>query len=282
MADTATADRIEIPPVPLTLEGFSVLHQMFRIRWARWRQLSPDARAEAAAEAAEALEAMERNPDGQSAVFSLIGHKGDLMLIHLRRSVEELKRAELALQQLRLGDYLEPSGSFLSMIELGLYESSVKLFRDLAGRGVEPHSEEWNRETEALAARQRQAMHPRLYPAMPPERHVCFYPMNRRRGEDRNFYTAPIADRGRMMREHGITGRRFADEVRQIITGSMGLDDWEWGVTLWSANPLWFKKLIYEMRFDEASAVYADFGPFYVGVRCPAAAVGMLLDGRLP
>ncbi len=274
--------RVEIPPAPLTLEGFSVLHQIFRIDWAAWRELDLRERAEAADEASRALHAMESNGEGQSALFSLLGHKGDLLLIHLRKSFDELKRAELALQQLRLGEYLEPADSFLSMIELGLYESSVKLYRELALRGVEPYSAEWKREAESLAARQRQAMHPRLYPDMPSQRYVCFYPMDRRRGEQKNFYTEPIAHRGRMMREHGITGRRFADEVQQIITGAMGFDDWEWGVTLWSEDPLSFKKLIYEMRFDEASAIYAEFGPFYVGVRCPAASLGELLSGRLP
>jgi chlorite dismutase len=273
---------VEVPPAPLTLEGYSVLHQMFRMRWADWNELPDSERDEIVHEAALALETMEKGETGQSAVFSLIGHKGDLMFIHFRDSFADLKQAELSVQKLRLGEFLEPTTSFLSMVELGLYESSVKLFRELAGRGVAPHSEEWNRETAALAARQKQAMHPRLYPKMPAQRYVCFYPMDRRRGEQQNFYTVPIEYRGRMMREHGETGRRFADDVRQIISGSMGFDDFEWGVTLWSETPLAFKKLIYEMRFDEASAKYAEFGPFYIGVRCPAASIGELLAGRLP
>jgi chlorite dismutase len=133
-----------------------------------------------------------------------------------------------------------------------------------------------------MLARQREAMSTRLFPPIPPHRFICFYPMDRRRGEQKNFYTAAIGERGRMMREHGETGRRFAGEVKQIITGSTGLDDWEWGVTLWSDDPLAFKKLVYEMRFDEASAIYAEFGPFYLGIRCPAASLGELLAGRLP
>ncbi|HWR52441.1 MAG TPA: hydrogen peroxide-dependent heme synthase [Bryobacteraceae bacterium] len=280
--ETLNRTNVEVPPAPLTLEGYSVLHQMYRVRWDAWKALPADARLVVAAEAAPALEALENGAAGQSALFSLIGHKGDLMLIHFRDSFAELKQAELSVQQLRLGQFLEPASSFLSMVELGLYDSSVKLFRELAGRGVEPHSEEWNRETAAVVERQKQAMHPRLYPKMPGHRYVCFYPMDRRRGEQQNFYTVPIETRGRMMREHGETGRRFADDVRQIITGSMGFDDFEWGVTLWSETPLAFKKLIYEMRFDEASAKYAEFGPFYIGVRCPAAAIGDLLAGRLP
>ncbi len=271
-----------MPSAPLTLEGYCVLHQMFRVRWRDWKQLPARERADTAAEAARVLQAMEAANDGASAVFALVGSKGDLMLVHFRRSVEELKRAELALQQLRLADYLRATASFLSMIELGLYESSVKLFGELARRGVEQYSPEWNAEASELLERQRAAMAPRLYPEMPADRYVCFYPMSRRRGEQQNFYTAAIADRSRMMREHGMTGRRHAADVRQIITGAMGLDNWEWGVTLWSNDALAFKKLVYEMRFDEASAIYAEFGPFYVGVRAAAASLPDLLDGRLP
>ncbi|HEY7618036.1 MAG TPA: hydrogen peroxide-dependent heme synthase, partial [Terriglobales bacterium] len=216
------------------------------------------------------------------AIFSLLGHKGDLMLVHFRESFEELNRAELNLARLRLSDYLEPTSSYLSVIELGLYESTIKAYRALADRGVEAHSDEWNREIRETAARQKEAMRPRLYPDMPKHRYICFYPMDRRRGEDKNWYTLPIEERARQMNEHGLVGRRYAGEVKQIITGSIGFDDWEWGVDLFADDPLVFKKLIYEMRFDEVSAVFALFGHFYVGVRCPAGDLGKLLSGELP
>jgi chlorite dismutase len=106
--------------------------------------------------------------------------------------------------------------------------------------------------------------------------------MDRRRGEEKNWYTLPIEERARQMGEHGLVGRRYAGEVRQIITGSIGFDDWEWGVDLFADDPLVFKKLIYEMRFDYVSAVYALFGQFYVGLRCPAEQIGTLLEGELP
>ena len=106
--------------------------------------------------------------------------------------------------------------------------------------------------------------------------------MDRRRGEDKNWYTLPIEERARQMGEHGMVGRRYAGEVKQIITGSIGFDDWEWGVDLFADEPLVFKKLIYEMRFDQVSAVYALFGHFYVGVRVPAAKLENLLSGELP
>jgi peroxiredoxin len=272
----------EVPPVPLTIEGYSVLHQMMRFRWAAWRPLPLEQRKEIVGEASGLLAQMEQNSAGQSGLFSLLGHKGDLMLVHFRESFDELKQTELQLAQLQLSDYLEPTTSYLSVIELGLYESTLKIYKELADRGIEAHSEEWNREIKETLARQKEAMRPRLFPELPKHRYISFYPMDRRRGEDKNWYMVPIEERARQMNEHGLVGRRYAGEVKQIITGSIGFDDWEWGVDLFAADPLVFKKLIYEMRFDEVSAVFALFGHFYVGVRCPAADLGKLLSGELP
>jgi hydrogen peroxide-dependent heme synthase len=277
--ETASA---ELPAVPLTIEGYSTLHQMMRFRWSAWRALPEAERREIAASAAAVLGKMEQAANGQSALFSLIGHKGDLMFIHFRESFEELNRAELHIAQLRLSDYLEPTTSYLSIIELGLYESTQKTYKGLAERGIEPHSDEWNREIKEVLERQKEAMRPRLFPTMPPQRYICFYPMDRRRGEQKNWYTLPMEERQRQMSEHGLVGRRYGGTVKQIITGSIGFDDWEWGVDLFADEPLVFKKLIYEMRFDEVSAVYALFGHFYIGVRCPAAGLEKLLAGELP
>ena len=254
-----------LPAVPLTVEGASVLHQMMRFRRSAWRALPAEARAEIGGEAARALGEMPG-----TAVYSLLGHKGDLLFLHFRKDFAELNQAELALARLGLADYLEPTASYLSVIELGLYESTSKVYAGLAARGVEPHSEEWNRAIAETLERQRQAMTPRLWPDIPAARYLCFYPMDRRRGETANWYTEPMAERQRMMHEHGMVGRRYAGEVRQIISGSIGFDDWEWGVDLFADDPLVFKKLIYEMRFDQVSAVYALFGTFYVGLRVEA------------
>jgi hydrogen peroxide-dependent heme synthase len=265
---TATA----LPAVPLTIEGASVLHQMMRLRWPAWRALTSDGRAEILREAEGVLGAMPK-----SAVYSLLGHKGDLMLIHLRNDFAELNQAELNIARLRLSDYLEPTSSYLSMIELGLYDSTSKVYGDLAARGVEPHSDEWKREIESVLERQRQAMAPRLWPEIPPAKYLCFYPMDRRRGESVNWYRETMEERKRMMHEHGMIGRRYAGDVRQIITGSIGFDDWEWGVDLFAEDPLVFKKLIYEMRFDQVSALYAMFGTFFVGLRVQPADFAALL-----
>ena len=276
------ASSTETPAVPLTTEGYSVLHQMMRFRRAAWRALPESEKSAIAAEAASALATMEQNSAGQSALYSLLGHKGDVMMVHFRESFVDLNRAELQLANLRLSDYLEQTTSYLSIIELGLYDSTLKIYKELADQGIEPHSDQWKAEIECKLDRHREAMRPRLFPEIPPHRYICFYPMDRRRGEDKNWYTLPIEERARQMSEHGLVGRRYAGEVKQIITGSIGFDDWEWGVDLFADDPLVFKKLIYEMRFDHVSAVYALFGQFYVGVRVPAADLGKLLGGELP
>ena len=328
---------VEIPAMPLTVEGYSVLHQMMRFRWTAWRMLRAGLRREIVDEAAELLNKMEQGgaspssssassssstvsssaassssgadsseasspsssgassgassqgashapgaggSGGQSALYSVLGHKGDLMFVHFRSSFEELNQAEMQISQLRLNDYLEPAASYLSVIELGLYESSVKTYRELAERGLEAHSDEWKQAIGEVLERQKEAMRPRLFPEIPAAKYICFYPMDRRRGEDKNWYTLPIEERARQMHEHGLVGRRYAGEVRQIISGSIGFDDWEWGVDLFADDPLVFKKLIYEMRFDEVSAVYAQFGTFYVGLRCSWGNLGKLLNGE--
>ena len=270
----------ELPAMPLTLEGYSVLHQMFRFRWTEWRKLDEARRSEIAREVAAAFSASEEA--GQFAAYSMLGHKGDLMLVHFRDSFDDLNQAELLLSRTGLQEFLEPKHSYLSVIELGLYDSSVKLFRQLTERGLVPLTEEWNKEIEETIERQKQAMKPRLFPKIPASRYLCFYPMDRRRGEDKNWYMLPIEERGRQMEEHGMVGRRYAGKVQQIITGSIGFDDWEWGVDLFAPDPLVFKKLIYEMRFDQVSAVYAAFGQFFVGLRVPLAKLGEWASGELP
>jgi chlorite dismutase len=246
---------------------------MMRVRWPSWRQLSKPERDAIARDATGVFESMK-----SSALFSLIGHKGDLMIVHFRDSFGELNEIEGRLRKLALFDYLEPATSYLSVVELGLYESTQKAYAELAEKGIQPHSPEWNKEIEQVLDRQREAMRVRLYPEIPESQYLCFYPMDRKRGEDKNWYQVPMAERARMMHEHGMIGRRYAGTVRQIITGSIGFDDWEWGVDLFADDPLVFKRLIYEMRFDEVSAVYALFGTFYVGKRLQAPDLGAWLS----
>jgi hydrogen peroxide-dependent heme synthase len=271
-----------IPAVPLTLEGWSILHQMFRVRWSAWKAFSPSARKEVISEAGTVLTELERGEAGQSGVFSLLGHKGDLLILHFRRTLDELNAAELGLANLKVAEFLEATTSYLSVVELGLYEASVRLYAGLREKGLQPNTPEWDQAVEAELTRLRQVMAARLWPEIPLRRYLCFYPMDKKRGELKNWYQVPITDRQKMMSEHGLIGRRYAGQVTQIISGSVGFDDWEWGVDLFADDPLVFKKLVYEMRFDEASAVYGLFGTFYVGLRFPAAGLGTLFEGRTP
>jgi chlorite dismutase len=279
----------DFPPVPLTLEGSSLLHQFFRFDWKAWRATHSFDRDRIAAQAVESLKALEHGNAGvdsdarvQTALFSQLGHKGDLILIHFRDSLEALNQVELSLAQTELFDYLSPTHSYVSVVELGLYESSRKTYEAASGKGLEAHSTEWNAEISSTLARQSAAMAPRLFPTVPESRYMCFYPMDRKRGEQVNWYTVPFAERQRMMHLHGMIGRRYADQVKQIISASIGMDDWEWGVDLFAEDPVVFKKLIYEMRFDEVSAVYALFGQFYIGVRLPIVGLHDWLGGKLP
>ena len=274
----------DFPPVPLTLEGSTLLHQFFRFDWKAWRATPSADRDHIAAQAVEALKGLERaNPDApiRSALFSQLGHKGDLILIHFRDSFEALNQIELDLAQTGLYDYLTPTHSYVSVVELGLYESSRKTYEAASTKGLETYSPEWQAEIAASLQRSAAAMAPRIFPAVPEAKYLCFYPMDRKRGEQVNWYTVPFAERQRMMHEHGMIGRRYGDRVKQIISGSIGMDDWEWGVDLFAEDPVVFKKLIYEMRFDEVSAVYALFGQFYIGVRLPIEKLGGWLGGKL-
>ena len=160
-----------------------------------------------------------------------------------------------------------PSYSYLAVVELGTYELTAHATAMLARRGATPESPGFD---EALREEMTKIARPRLFPAVPDRRYLCFYPMSKRRGEQVNWYDLPGPERGAFMKGHGEIGRKYAGQVQQLIQGSVGLDDWEWGVTLFARDPLDFKKLVTEMRFDEVSAKYAEFGDFYVGrVRAP-------------
>jgi chlorite dismutase len=270
------------PSVPETLEGWSVLHQMFRVNWAGIRQMTNASRRELTASCGTALRGPEDAGAGATVLVHLLGHKGDLMLIHFRRSFDDLAAAELALAQTPLFDVLEPSTSYVSIVELGMYDMTAKVHEQLQAKGLKQESDEYDAAFDAEMDAQRARVSGRLFPEVPKRRHVCFYPMNKRRGEQRNWYTESFEDRAAMMREHGMIGRHYSGKVVQIISGSMGFDDWEWGVDLFADDPLVFKKLIHEMRFDKASAEFAEFGPFYVGLQFSAQELPKFLSGEAP
>ena len=264
----------ELPAAPLTLEGSGLLHQFFRLRRAEWNRLENKQRATIAEEASSYFAA---DHDGHTAIFSELGHKGDLIMVHFRPTFDQLDAAQIEVAHLDLSEFLEPSYSYVSVVEIGLYEASVRLYQRLIDRGLKPHSPEWKTAVETKLNDERVKLGARLTPSIPDRRYICFYPMNKRRSGDDNWYMQSIADRQRMMHEHGMIGRRYAGQVTQVISGSIGFDDWEWGVDLFADDPIVFKRLVYEMRFDESSARFAEFGPFYFGIRLSPAELSRIL-----
>jgi len=267
---------------PETLEGWYVQHDVYTVHWPQWRAVAPSQRA-AIIEASTAWCTAQAAPEqGSSAFFSVVGQKGDLLVVHFRPNLEALNGIELSLRQTELFAYLQPVYSYLSVIELGLYEVIGAVQRQLASTGLEAGSAAYEAAYQQELAHQKAAMQARLYPVMPAGQYLCFYPMNKKRGDTHNWYALSMDERRQLMRGHGMIGRKYAGKVTQIISGSVGLDDWEWGVSLFANDPLVFKKLIYEMRFDPASALYALFGAFYVGIRLQPSDLGAWLSGTLP
>jgi chlorite dismutase len=254
---------------------------MFRFDRRRFDALPPQRRAETADETVAALTPLHESSETDCSLTQVLGHKADLMVTHYSRTFEELGAAETAFDKLALAEYVEPRSSYVSVLELGLYEATAKIHAELRDRGLKPHSQDWNDAFDALLSEQ--AIAPRnadrLWAKVPSRRYTCFYPMDKRRGETVNWYTLPYAERARLMVEHGKIGRSFHGLVTQVISGSIGFDDWEWGVDLYTDDPIVLKKLIYEMRFDEASAKYAAFGPFYTGMQFSIEELPRFLEG---
>jgi peroxiredoxin len=260
---------------PITLEGWYALHAFYAVDWPRWNALGAAERDTVADEAAALLEGQTRPAEGHSAACTVLTQKADLGFLHWRPDLEGLRRAEADFDRTRLRAYVTPTYSYLSVIELGTYELAGHATALLERRGTPPGSPGFE---QALRAEMEKLARPRLFPDVPARRYLSFYPMSKRRGEQVNWFDLPAADRAALMRGHGEIGRRYAGQVVQVISGSVGLDDWEWGVTLFADDPLVFKKLVYEMRFDPASSRYALFGPFYVGIRFAPSALGDVLQ----
>jgi chlorite dismutase len=242
-----------MPEVPQTLEGWYTLHDFRTVDWPRWKALPAAEREAALSEAVEFLTQSEAHadaPEGSSALYRIVGHKADFMFLHLRPTPDDLSNLETAFARTRLADFLTRPYSYVSVTELGLYEAQAR-------GGLESQDP---MEVPFIRAR--------LKFRIPEDKpYMTFYPMNKRRGEHVNWYMLSMDERRAMMRSHGTIGHKYFNIVQQMITGSVGFDDWEWGVTLFAQDPLQFKKLVYEMRFDEVSAVYAEFGEFLLGMR---------------
>jgi hydrogen peroxide-dependent heme synthase len=258
-----------------TVEGWYALHQMFSVDRPALRAIgSGQVEIDAHAAAATLESLAEPEGGGWSAVVPLVGSHADVMLIHLRPTLDDLARVQVLLGCLRLFDVLKPVYSFLSITEVGMYHVAARAARDARERGGAVGDDAFRDQLATRIEKERSADHVqrRLFPNPPDEMpYVSFYPMSKRRAVGQNWYTQAVEERSRMMVAHGTTGRRYAGRVMQIVTGAIGLDAWEWGVTLFARDPLDFKKIVTEMRFDEASANYAEFGEFYVGKRATPA-----------
>lgn len=240
-----------------TLDGWYVLHDFRTIDWTAWNAASSEEREQARSALfgmVSEWEAVEERKEGSLALYAIVGQKADLVFMHLQETLQELNAVENAFNRSAFARFTKPAHSYVSVVELSNY---------MGQPGVDPM------QVPEIVAR--------LKPILPKTEHICFYPMNKRRLLGDNWYMLPMEDRKAMMRSHGMIGRSYAGKVKQIISGSVGFDDWEWGVTLFSDDSLQFKKLVYEMRFDEVSARYGEFGAFYVGNRLTRDSLGELL-----
>jgi chlorite dismutase len=270
------------PNVPESLDGWAILHRMFRFDRRGWDALDGQRRAAVEREAVDLFASLVVDADADLGLAQLLGHKGDLMLTHYARSFDALGEVQARVDKLALRDFLEPHESYVSILELGLYEHTAKIHAELGASGLKPHSEAWNAAFESMLrdAREEPRNAGRLWARIPRRRYACFYPMNKKREGGDNWYATPYAERAKMMLEHGKIGRSYHGHVTQVISGSIGFDDWEWGVDLYADDPLVFKKLVYAMRFDAASARFGEFGRFWTGMQFSVAQLGVFLAGE--
>lgn len=267
---------------PLALHGWYMLTQFIRMPPVPDGGAT-DARAARLDDLARTLAEWEdMGDDGWSRLYRIVGGGSDYMLLHFRPTLDMLGEAERTLRLHDASRDLDITGDYVSVVELGLYGHTLGLAKRAEREGIELGSEEWDAMAASLIEEQMEkdyTLH-RLYPRQPDEMpYVCFYPMNKRRNVGQNWYTQSLAERARLMQEHGKTGRGYAGKVSQIISGSVGLDDWEWAVTLFSHDPIQFKELVTEMRYDEVTSVYGEFGKFWVGHRIAVADVARELRG---
>ncbi|GGK08424.1 putative heme-dependent peroxidase YwfI [Lentibacillus kapialis] len=233
-----------------THEGWYVLHDFRTIDWEKWENASGDIKEKTLKQFQELLGSWQETTDanyGDYAMFSIIGQKADILFMFMRPTMKELNQEERAFSRSLLGQFTKPAYSFVSIVE----KSSYTVDYD------NPYDDP--------------EMRKKLFPLIPKDAYICFYPMSKLRGEIYNWFQMPREDRKRLMYEHIETAKPYTETVRRIITGATGLDDYEWGVSLFCDDPLQFKKLIYGTRFDEVSARYGVFGSFLVGYRLEPA-----------
>jgi chlorite dismutase len=269
------------PDVPESIEGWWILHRMFAFDRRAWDARSEKKREKISDHARDLFVHLSTSTDGDLGLTQLVGHKGDLMLTHYAKTYEGLAYAQALVDKLELSDYVAPLASYVSVLEIGMYDATGKIHAALDEQGLKRFSAEWIAAFDAAVKKAGESPYvaPRVFAKIPSRRYVSFYPMNKHRGESVNWYTLPYDERTKLMAEHGKIGRSYHGHVTQVISGSIGFDDYEWGVDLYADDPLVFKKLVYEMRFDEASSKYGEFGQFWSGVQFSPKYLRAFLDG---
>jgi chlorite dismutase len=263
-----------LAPASLVPEsGWHVLHLFYRIDRVQLARFDENARVDGRNQLRAILEAARPGAIEQRQCFVVPGHKADFGLVLAGPDIEAIRGVQTAIAASALGPALEAVDSFYSITEVSEYVPDAEEYgRILRERErMDPQSAAYQARVTQYASRLEGMNRQRMYPEFPDWPCLCFYPMNKWRLPDANWYTLPFAERNELMAQHGKSGMQFAGRVTQVITASTGLDDWEWGVTLWARNPAYLKEIVYTMRFDEASARYAEFGKFYVGFIVPPA-----------
>jgi chlorite dismutase len=259
------------PTIRMT-EGWHCLHIFYRVAQAELNRLSESDRGAGREELLEALRPDREGAPQRLQVSAVSGHKADLALMLMDPDPLVIDGVVQAVRSSRLGAALQPAWSFVSITEVSEYVPTVEQYAErLQREGTAPSDPAYEAKLNAYRQRLPMMNQQRLYPDLPALPVTCFYPMNKIRHPHANWYQEPFSARSDLMAEHATSGIKFAGRVTQLITASTGFDDWEWGVTLWSRAPEHIKEIVYTMRFDRASARYAEFGPFYVSYIMPAA-----------
>ena len=254
-------------PVPISLEpsvGWHCTHAYYRFDRAALAAMSGDLIRRGREEALAVLDPAGPGAPQRLQTSVVSGHKADFGLMLMDPHPLKIQAVHQRLMASPLGAALVPTYSFVSITEVSEYVPSVEQYgKKLIAEGDAEGSPAYAAKLKAYADRLPMMNRQRLTPEFPPYPATCFYPMNKKRKVGENWFLMPFDERNRMMAEHAKSGMTFAGRVQQLITVGVGLDDWEWGVTLWAKNPQFLTEIVYRMRFDEASARYAEFGPFY-------------------
>lgn len=246
--------------------GWHVSHLFYAFDRLQLARLSRVERNAGAAAFAAALSPTSPDAPTRLQTWIVPGHKADFGVVAMDPAPLAVDAVHQRLLAGPLGAALVPTASFVGLTEVSEYVPSVEQYADrLVAEGETPDSPAYKAKVQGYAAREPAMRQGRVEPELPPWPNACFYPMNKKRKVGENWFMLPFAERSRLMAEHAKSGMTFGGRVTQLITVSVGLDDWEWGVSLWARRPDWLKEIVYTMRFDEASARYAEFGPFYTG-----------------